>query len=144
MAKIVPNQFDLHGQGVRVGFSTSSISGPAQLSFTKGRKTLSFTGDQITQQDTAIGTLVTVTIALTPDRSFTTFSVLLPAIQLAKETAKQAFRTFAVTTVHKTTIAGPAVGVRETYKTVPLRGTAVHVQFLAGNATKRASKRQAS
>ena len=53
--KIIPNQFDLQGQGIRVEFSTSSISGPAQLSFTKGRKTLSFTGDKITQQDTAIG-----------------------------------------------------------------------------------------
>ena len=141
--KIVPNHFDLQGQGIRVAFSTSSISGLAQLSITKGRKMLSFSGDQITQQDTAIGALITVTIALTPDRSSTTFSVLLPAIQLAKETTKQSFRTLGITTVHKTTIAGPAMGVQETYKTVPLRGTAARVQFLAGNTAKRAMKRQA-
>jgi hypothetical protein len=141
--KIVANQFDLQGQGIRVEFSTSSISGPAKLSFTKGRKTLSFTGDQITQQDTAIGALVTVTIALTPDRSSTTFSVLLPAIQLAKETTKQPFRTLGITTIHKTTIAGPTLAVQETYNTVALRGTAARVQFLAGNTAKRAMKRQA-
>ena len=130
---ITPNQYDLTGEGVRVGYSTSSISGNAQLSFTKGRNTRTFTGKEIGVVDTNIGALVTVTIAMTPDKSFTTFSVLLPAIQLAKETGKQAFRTVGIVTIHKTSLAGPVKGVQQTYKLIQLKGTAQRVVFLASN-----------
>ena len=129
--KIIPNLYEIQGQGVRVGYSTSSITGKAQLSFKKGRKTLTFTGNEIGLLDTAIGALITVTIASTPDHSFTSFSFLLPAIQLSKESAKQSFRTIGITTVHKTTITGPVKGVQQVYKSVQLRGTAQQVQFLA-------------
>jgi hypothetical protein len=129
--KITPNQYELSGPGVRISYSTSSISGNPQLSFTKGRKTLTFAGKEIGVVDTNIGALVTVTIAMTPDRSFTTFSALLPAIQLARETGKQAFRTVGITTVHKTSLAGPVTGVEQTYKSVELKGTAQRVIFLA-------------
>jgi hypothetical protein len=131
--KITPNQFDLSGQGVRIGYSTSSIAGSPQLTFVKGRKTLTFTGKEIAVVDTHIGTLVTVTIAMTPDKDFTTFSVLLPAIELAKETGKQAFRTIGIITVHKTSLAGPVKGVQQTYKVIQLKGTAQRVAFLVNN-----------
>jgi hypothetical protein len=136
--KIIPNQYELQGQGVRIGYSTSSIGGKAQLSFKKSRKTLNFTGDEIGLLDTTIGALITVTIAATPDRSFTSFSFLLPTIQLPKESAKQPFRTIGITTIHKTTIAGPVKGVEHVYKSVQLRGTAMQVQFLARNNTASA------
>ena len=42
---------------------------------------------------------------------------------------KQAFRTIGITTVAKTTIAGPPPGVQQTYKTVALRGSAQQVTF---------------
>jgi len=128
---ITPNQYDLSAQGVRIGYSTSSIAGPPQLSFTKGRNTLTFTGKEIGVVDSSTGTLITVTIAMTPDKSFTTISVLLPAIQLAKETGKQAFRTVGIVTIHKTSLAGPVNGVQQTYKTIQLKGTAQRVVFLA-------------
>jgi hypothetical protein len=128
---ITPNLYDLQGQGVRIGYSTSSIAGKAQLTFKKGRKTLSFTGDEINVLDTAIGALISVTIAATPDQSSTSFSFLLPAIQLSKESAKQAFRTVGITTVRKTSLGGPVKGVQQTYKTIQLRGSAQKVQFLA-------------
>ena len=129
--QITPNQYDLQGQGVRISYSTSSITGEPQLSFTKGRKTLNFTGNQIILLDTRIGMLLTVTIAMIPDKSFTTFSFLLPTIVLAKEPRKQSFRTIGITTTHKTSIVGPVKGVQQVYKSVQLRGTARQVQFLA-------------
>jgi hypothetical protein len=128
---IRPNQFELQGQGVRVAYSSSSLTGTPQLSFTKGRKTLTFTGDAIGVLNTPIGDLITVTIAVKPDRSSTTFSFLLPAIELSKASARQSFRTIGITTTHKTTIAGPVKGVQQLYKSIPLRGTARQVQFLA-------------
>jgi hypothetical protein len=129
--KIVPNQYDLQGPGVSISYSTSSFGGKPQLSFKKGRQTLNFTGDQIGDLTTPIGTLITVTIATTVDRSSTSFSLLLPAIELASASSKQAFRTIGITTVRKTTIAGPVKGPQQTYKAIELRGTAQHVEFLA-------------
>jgi hypothetical protein len=71
-----------------------------------------------------------VTIAKTVDRGFTTFSFLLPTIELSTASAKQLFRTIGITTVHKTTIAGPVKGPQQAYKVVLLRGTAQQVAFL--------------
>jgi hypothetical protein len=127
--RITANQFVLQGTGISIGFSTSSITGKPQLSFKKGRQTLNFTGDQIGQLKTPIGTLITVTIANIPDLSSTTFSFLLPDILLPTAASKQKFRTIGITTVHKTSIAGPVKGVQETYKTTALNGTAQHVVF---------------
>lgn len=127
--KITPNQYELVGPSIQISYSTSSISGKPQLSFKRGRTTLSFTGNQINVLDTISGALVTVTIASTPDLSSTTFSFVLPSIELAKESAKQAFRTFGVTTVRKTSISGSVKGVQQTYKVVELRGSAQRVVF---------------
>ena len=127
--KVIPNQYDLRGPGVSVSYSTSSVAGQPQLSFKKGRQTLNFSGAEIGLLDTQIGTLITVTIAKTVDRGFTSFSFLLPTIELSTASAKQSFRTIGITTVHKTTIAGPVKGPQQAYKSVQLRGTARQVKF---------------
>jgi hypothetical protein len=129
-----PNQFDLQGTGISIGYSTSSIAGRPQLTLKKGRQTHSFSGDEINTLDTRIGTLLTVTIAQVPDKETTTFSLLLPAINLATPSSKQAFSTIGITTVHKTSITGSVKGPRQTYKTVALRGSAQQVAFLTTKA----------
>ena len=98
-SKTAPNLFELSGDGIAVTYSTTSIDGQARFSFRKGRQTLNFSGNQIASVGTSIGT------------------------------RKQAFRTIGITTVAKTTIAGPPVGVQQTYKTVALRGSARQVEF---------------
>jgi len=127
--KTLPNQYDLRGGGITISYSVTSITGKPQLSFKKGRQTLNFSGDEIGVFDTTIGSLVTVIVAKTVDKGFTTFSFLLPSIQLSSPSARQAFRTIGITTVHKTTIAGPPKGVQQSYKSVQLRGTARPVVF---------------
>ena len=126
--KTAPNLYKLSGEGIAVTYSTTSIDGKPRFTFKKRRKTLNFSGDQITSVETGIGTLVSVVIATVPDRNRTTFSVLLPAIRLP-DSKKQAFRTIGITTVTKTTIAGPPPGAQQTYKTVALRGSAQQVAF---------------
>lgn len=123
-----PNLYELSGEGITVTFSTTSIDGKPRFTFKKGRQTLSFSGNQITSQETKIARLVSVVIATVPDKSVTTFSVLLPAIQLPAS-KRQAFRTIGITTVAATTIVGPPPGVQQTYKTVLLRGYAKQVEF---------------
>jgi hypothetical protein len=127
-----PNQYDLLGQGVTISYSASNIAGQAALSYKTSRQTLNFAGDEIAVLDTGIGSLVTVTIAKTVDKGFTSFSFLLPAISLS--TAKQSFQTIGLTTVHKTTIGGPVTGPLETYKSIALKGTARQVETLASKA----------
>jgi hypothetical protein len=127
--KTLPNQFELRGTGVTISYSVTSITGKPQLRFKKGRQTLNFSGDEIGVFDTTIGSLITVTIAKTVDQGFTTFSFLLPSIQLSSPSAKQSFRTIGITTVHKTTIAGPPKGVQQAYKFVQLRSTAQALTF---------------
>jgi len=129
MAKqLAPNLFELRGEGVTATYSTTSIDGQPRFTYKKGRQTLSFAGSDIETANVGIGTLVSVVVALIPDKSSTTFSILLPSIQLP-ETKRQAFRTIGITTVTVTTIAGPPVGVQQTYKTVALRGSARQVDF---------------
>ncbi len=123
-----PNLFELKGTGVAVTYSTTSIDGTPRFTFIKGRQTLNFSGNQITTLAAGIGTLVSVVIASIPDKSTTTFSVLLPAILLSGSN-RQAFRTIGITTVATTSIAGPVKGVQQTYKTVLLRGSARRVDF---------------
>ena len=126
--KTAPNLYQLSGERLAVTYSTTSIDGKPRFTFKKGRQTLSFSGAQITSVETGIGTLVSVVIANAPDQNLTTFSVLLPAIRLPGS-KKQAFRTIGITTVTKTTIAGPPLGAQQTYKVLPLRGSAQQVAF---------------
>jgi hypothetical protein len=123
-----PNSFQLTGDNIQVNYSTTSIDGKPRLTFKKGQKRLDFAGNQISSSAVKIGSLVSVVIAAVPDSSTTTFSILLPAIRLP-ESKRQAFRTFGITTVTKTTIAGPPVGAQQTYKIVALRGSARLVAF---------------
>lgn len=128
--QIIPNQFDLRGGTIRISYSTSSFAGGAQLTFKKGRLTLNFRGSQINEVETSIGSVITVVIGNVPDKSSTSFSFLLPAINLATVSTKQAFRTIGITTTHKTSIGGPPKGVLNTYRTVELSGVALQVAFL--------------
>jgi hypothetical protein len=123
-----PNSFQLTGEDIQADYSTTSIDGKPRFTFKKGQKTLEFSGSQIASSAVKIGTLVSVVVATVPDKSTTTFSILLPAIQLP-ESRRQAFSTIGITTVTKTTIAGPPVGVQQTYKSVALRGSARLVIF---------------
>src|SRR5678815_2011124 len=125
---LTPNSFQLTGDDVQVNYSTTSIDGKPRFTFKKGQKTLDFAGNQISSSTVNIGTLVSVVIAAVADKSTTTFSILLPAIRLP-ESRRQAFRTFGITTVTKTTIAGPPVAALQTYKTMALRGSARLVAF---------------
>jgi hypothetical protein len=126
--QLVPNLFKLSGEGVAATYSTTSIDGQPRFTYKKGRQTLSFAGSDIETANVGIGTLVSVVVARIPDKSSTTFAILLPSIRLG-ETKKQSFRTIGITTVTATTIAGPPTGVQQTYKTAALRGSAQQVDF---------------
>ena len=126
--KPTPNLYELSGDRVSVTYSTTSIDGKPRFSYRKGRQTLDFVGNQIKSEGTSIGTLVSVVIASVPDKGTTTFSLLLPAIQLG-DSKRVSLRTIGIETLTKTSIAGPPPGVQQAYKVVALRGSAKLVNF---------------
>ena len=83
-----------------------------------------FVGDQIRTADTEIGTLVTVTISLTPDSGSTTFTLLIPEVNL-RASDSASISTYGITTLHRLTIIGPPLqGQTELYTTHEMKGTA--------------------
>ncbi len=120
MSNVQPNDYHVSGEGVRVVYSTI---GPS-LDYTGPAESHSFSGAQITTQAIAIGTLVTVVITRTVDTGATLFSLLIPLIELADVTQTQAFSTIGIWTRTKGPDSFPSTGVRESYSTNILTGTA--------------------
>jgi hypothetical protein len=130
------NFFTLHSNVIQGGqfflhvvYSTSGFDGKPHLQYHDPSQTLDFSGDQITTTPSPIGTLVTVTIRRTVDSGSTTFSLLVPQVNLGHSTSAS-IRTFGVTTVHRFSIVPfLAQGQTELYTVTELQGTAESVAF---------------
>src|SRR5262249_53181600 len=125
-----PNLYQLSGHDLHVTFSRSSLNGQPQFVYQDRTHSQTFRGAEIEiDRVQALGEIVSVTIALTPDLGSTTFSVLIPFINLIA--GMTAFvHTDGITTMHRTSLAPPLdLGQRETYVVTALRGTATQVQF---------------
>src|SRR5438045_3725551 len=73
-----PNVYQLAGAGIHVSFRTEGFRAPF-FTYQDTHRTLTFSGDQVRLVDVPdLGTVVSVTLMLTPDAGSTTFSVLLP------------------------------------------------------------------
>jgi hypothetical protein len=114
--------FSLRGRNLTVAFSFGATN-PASLRFTDGDGLQVFTGDEISIERSALGTLVTVTTAQVADDSTTTFTLVLPEINFAEEPTHRV-RVLGVVTVRRTTIAGPPSGQTSSSRAVQLSGRA--------------------
>ena len=127
-----PNLYRLDGGKVHLVYSSSSISGKPLLTYQDASRTLRFSGDEIQTVDTGIGTLVTVLIALRPDVSSTTFTLVLPHVNLGPGN-QAAIETIGITTVHdQPFVRTPPPGQTEHYGVTSLTGTAQLVAFARG------------
>lgn len=125
-----PNLYNVSGGGIHVVYSTSGIDGKPHLSYHDAFRSLSFTGDQIrTVPVSDLGTIVSVTTFMTVDTGSTTFSLLLPAVNLGTSLSVP-ISTDGITTAHRFSVI-PAFshGQREFYTVTPMTGTAAHVVF---------------
>jgi hypothetical protein len=121
-----PNLFELAGDGISVSYATTSFGGKPVLSYHDTFQSKSFIGDQIRTVETEIGTLVTVTIFLTVDSGSTTFTILIPVVNLRLSDSAQ-ISTYGLTTLHRFSIIGPPPGQAESYTAHRLYGTASFV-----------------
>ncbi len=124
-----PDLYQLHGDQLHITYSTTSIDGKPRFDYQDASQTLAFEGDQIRTITTEIGTLVTVTICMTIDRGSTTFTLLVPTVNLDPSNQVR-IEAKGITTIHRFSIV-PAFnqGQTELYTVSPLTGTASFVNF---------------
>ena len=124
-----PNLYELSGSGIHITYSTTGVQGQPHFTYHDAIQVKSFIGNQITAVQTSIGLLVTVLIHLTVDAGSTTFSVLLPNVNLPDAPFGSANITAeGITTLHRFSIF-PIHGQTEFYTVTAMHGTAKHVIF---------------
>jgi hypothetical protein len=126
-ALIQANLFQLSGGGRHITVALNGIDGKPHFTYQDAHQTLTFKGDEIRQLDGDLGLVASVSIRRTVDQGSTSFSVLLPHVNLPGEQTVP-IRTEGITTVHRFSIA-PAfdTGQLDTYTVTSLHGTAAHV-----------------
>lgn len=128
-ALVKPNLYQLQGRNLHVSYSTSGIDGKAHFNYQDAHQSLSFRGDDIRTLETEIGTLVSVTLRRTIDSGSTSFSVLIPTVNLERGHSAP-LSTEGITTLHRFSMI-PAFnkGQTELYSSTALKGTAQFVVF---------------
>jgi hypothetical protein len=124
-----PNLYLLQGHQLHITYSTTGFDGNPHFTYQDARHTLNFVGKEIRTLDTEIGTLVSVTIVQTVDTGSTTFTLLVPKINLGSS-KKASVKTEGITTIHRFSII-PIFnqGQTEIYSVIPLSGSAELVAF---------------
>jgi hypothetical protein len=123
LPNVTPNQFKLHNQEVKVTYVTNGFQGGPTFIYDDGT-VKSFKGSEVRVLQTEIGNLVSVTLQLSVDTGSTSFSVLIPIIDLPNAQASQKFHTAGIKTVHKTFLSPPPKTLIESYQVDKLEGVA--------------------
>jgi hypothetical protein len=122
-----PNLYQLSGKHLHVTYSTTGVDGKPHFSYQDSHQTLNFSGDEIRSSKNEIGTLISVTIRMTVDTGGTTFSLLLPRVNIPGEQSVP-IQTEGIITLHKFSIL-PMIGQLDFYTVTPLTGSAQRVFF---------------
>ena len=123
-----PTLYELSGNGILVTYSTSSLAGQPQFYYQDAFQSKQFTGKDIQTVDTVLGKLVTVFLVRTVDAGSTTFTLIVPTVNLPPSNFSN-ITTEGITTLHKFSIFKPPLGQTETYTFNQLTGTASFVEF---------------
>jgi hypothetical protein len=139
-APVQPNHFELcgpylHGSGnIHVSYTTHSgpstpefPKGPPRFSYQDASQSHAFSGKEIQIVDTETAQIVSVVLRLTPDSGSTTFSLLVPRVNLPAGQPTP-ISTDGVTAIHRFAIApGLLQGQLDHFSVTPLTGTASNI-----------------
>jgi hypothetical protein len=123
-----PNFFELSGDGIQVTYSTTSFEGQPHFNYHDATLSKLFVGNQIRTENTALGTLVSVTIHQTIDAGSTSFTILIPRVNLRVSNSAPIV-TYGITTLHKFSIVGAPNGQADIYTAHSMQGIAAEVFF---------------
>ena len=125
-----PNLYQLSAPNLVIQYALSGIDGRPHFSYSGIFHTANFAGDQIHAEQTALGTLITVKLQEAPDLGTTTFSMLLPIVQLQNETEVAQVNTIGIhSRVRTSNVPATLHGQLQMVETVPLHGTGRSVVF---------------
>jgi hypothetical protein len=124
-----PNQFHLTGGGLTIsyfpqGAGPASPQGRTTLTYQDAHQSKSFPSSEVRTVPVAdLGTIVSVTLINTVDTGYTSFSLLVPQVNLPPG-GSAAVKTEGITTVHRAFVALIGHAQAETYTVKALSGTA--------------------
>ena len=125
-----PNLYQLQGSGIHVTYSTGGFGSKLNFTYQDAQGSQSFSDSQVNVSQTPIGSVVTATIRRTVDTGSTSFSVLIPTVNLTGPGQAAPVHTEGITTIHRFSIIKTFdQGQIELYQFTPLSGTANQVLF---------------
>jgi hypothetical protein len=126
-----PNQYHVSGGGLSVSYYPDGFGpvlqnhGRLVLTYQDAHRSQSFYSDDVrTVKVDDLGLAASVTLVETVDTGSTTFSLLVPDVQLPDQQASVPIRTEGITTVHRAFVALLGHPQSETYTVTALHGTA--------------------
>ncbi len=126
-----PNQYHVRGGGISVAYYPDGFGpiregrGPLHLVYQDAFRSLAFYGEEVRIVEVAdLGTVVSVTIVETVDTGYTSFSLLIPDVDLPADQSSVSINTEGITTVHRIFVALIGHPQSETYTVTSLNGTA--------------------
>lgn len=126
-----PNQYHVRGGGISVAYYPDGFGpireglGPLHLVYQDAFRSLAFYGNQVRVVKAAdLGTVVSATIVETVDTGYTSFSLLVPDVDLPTDPSSVSINTEGITTVHRIFVALIGHPQSETYTVTSLNGTA--------------------
>lgn len=125
---VMPNLFELLGRGVSIHFSTTSFTGEARLHYQDACREVNASGEEIRQEETELGTLVTVTLEPDADAGSLLFTVVIPRARVDGPEREVRIETHGFLTRGRFSRL-PTDAQLQTYIAVPLRGRASIVAF---------------
>jgi hypothetical protein len=127
----VPNQYHVQGGGISVSYYPDGFGPPVEgrgsllFVYQDAHRSQSFFSDQVrTVKVDDLGTVVSVTLVESVDTGSTTFSLLVPDVQLPEQQTSVFIHTEGITTVHRVFVALIGHPQSETYTVTALNGTA--------------------
>jgi hypothetical protein len=123
---VQPNLFELQGYNTEINFSTTSILGVPQLTYTNRGQTSNFRGDDLQIEQTQLGQMVTVDLTENPaSEILETLTLLVPIVNLPSTLPERAIQTTAIFSQ----IAKSTKAQVQTYMPLCLSGVARQVAF---------------
>jgi hypothetical protein len=126
-----PNQYHVRGGGISAAYYPDGSGpipeglGPLHLVYQDAFRSLAFYGDQVrTVEVPDLGTVVSVTIVEAVDTGYTSFSLLVPDVDLPTDQGSVSINTEGITTVHRIFVALIGHPQSEAYTVTSLDGTA--------------------
>ncbi len=125
-----PNIYQLHGNQLSVIYSTGDLGSIKAFEYQDAFQTLAFKGDEIRTVQTEISTLVTVTIRRSIDTGSTSFTLLIPRVNLPSPNSQTNITTEGITTLHRFSVV-PRFnqGQTDLYSVTQLTGIAEAIPF---------------